>query len=131
MQRYSKKRQAILDCLRSTDNHPTAEWIYEHLQIQYPGLSLATVYRNLSQLKTAGMISSRGIIGGHEHFDAKTEPHSHAICSQCGAIIDVEDMQVSQELICAVESVTGYRISEASLQFTGVCKNCMLKQQTR
>lgn len=128
MQRNSKKRQTILNCLCSTGEHPTAEWIYEHLLPVYPGLSLATVYRNLGQLKKAGVIRSIGVIDGHERFDGKTEPHSHAVCSQCGAIIDIDDMQVPPDVIAAVERTTGYRISEASLQFKGLCKTCLLQQ---
>lgn len=130
MQRYSKKRQAILECLRSTTIHPTVEWIYERLQPVYPDLSLATVYRNLNQLKEAGMIRSVGVVNGNEHFDAKIQPHSHAICSHCGAIIDIDDMHVSSQLVNIVENTTGYHISEASLQFTGLCENC-LRQQTK
>ena len=45
--RNSKKRDAILEKLKSTTSHPTAEWIYLELKKDYPKLSLATVYRNL------------------------------------------------------------------------------------
>lgn len=130
MQRYSKKRQAILDYMRSTNCHPTAEWIYEHLREVYPDLSLATVYRNLNQLKEAGLVRSMGVLNDHEHFDAKMEPHSHAVCTGCGAIVDLDDMKVSQEMICEVESAVGYRIADVSLQFTGLCRECLKKTQT-
>ncbi len=125
MQRYSKKRQAILDCLRSTSCHPTAEWIYEHIQTEYPDLSLATVYRNLSQFKERGIICSVGVVDGHERFDAKTTPHSHAICSCCGAISDIENLQVPQIVIDTAENMTGYSVVETSLQFKGLCKACL------
>lgn len=125
MQRYSKKRQAVLECLRSTTSHPTAEWIYERLRPVYPDLSLATVYRNLSQLKEAGLVRSVGIVNGNEHFDANMAPHSHAICDCCGAIIDIKDMHVSPQLIHLAEDTTGFHISEASLQFTGLCGKCL------
>ncbi len=46
---YSRKREAILDTLRSTKTHPTAEWVYLQLKSQYPDLSSGTVHRNLSQ----------------------------------------------------------------------------------
>ena len=45
--RYSKKREAILDVIRSSDAHPSAEWIYQALKPAHPDLSLGTVYRNL------------------------------------------------------------------------------------
>ena len=31
-QRFSKKRQAILDVLASTTSHPSAEWVYMQLK---------------------------------------------------------------------------------------------------
>ena len=45
--RYSKKREAILEAIRSTDTHPTADWVYQTLKPTHPDLSLGTVYRNL------------------------------------------------------------------------------------
>ena len=45
---YSKKREAILAYLRSTDAHPTAECVYRQLKPSFPDLSLGTVYRTLS-----------------------------------------------------------------------------------
>ncbi|MBQ0091788.1 MAG: transcriptional repressor, partial [Clostridiales bacterium] len=42
MQRNSKKRTAILECLRQTDSHPNAEWIYSRLKPTFPDLSIAT-----------------------------------------------------------------------------------------
>jgi Fur family peroxide stress response transcriptional regulator len=124
MQRFSKKRQAILDCLCSTKSHPPAEWVYAQLQPDYPNLSLATVYRNLNQLKDAGVIRSLGVLNGHERFDGNASPHSHVACTRCGKILDVEDIQAPPDMIQAVEQATGFSIAEASLLFRGVCSAC-------
>ena len=43
VRKHSKKRDAILSCLRGTDTHPSAEWVYARLKPQIPDLSLATV----------------------------------------------------------------------------------------
>ena len=77
----SKKRDAILSCLCSTDTHPSAEWIYHRLKPQIPDLSLATVYRNLALFKREGRIVSVGIVQNLERFDANTQPHAHFICT--------------------------------------------------
>ena len=45
--RYSRKREAILNAIQSTDCHPSAEWVYQTLKPTHPDLSLGTVYRNL------------------------------------------------------------------------------------
>ena len=129
MQRYSKNREAILTCLRSTESHPTADWIYAQLKPDYPDLSLATVYRNLSALKESGLIRSVGVVNGQERFDATTESHPHAVCSRCGKMIDLSDLLVPHELVAAVQAETGFAVSEAVLQFTGLCPECKSKQQ--
>ena len=51
VRKHSRKRDAILECLRCTTSHPTAEWIYTQLKPTIPDLSLATVYRNLAMFK--------------------------------------------------------------------------------
>lgn len=125
MQRFSRKRQAIYDCLCSTDCHPTADWIYAQLHPVYPDLSLGTVYRNLAQLKDAGKIVSLGVFDGHEHYDGRITPHGHIICTGCRAILNVLDVTPPPEQIAAVEQATGCRITAASINFTGLCPKCL------
>ena len=62
--KHSRKRDAILDCMRNTTCHPTAEWVYQQLKPIYPDLSLGTVYRNLAMFKESGTIQSIGVVGG-------------------------------------------------------------------
>ena len=50
--KHSKKREAILEALRSAKDHPSAEMLYSRLKSVYPDLSLGTVYRNLAFLST-------------------------------------------------------------------------------
>ena len=129
MQRYSKKREAILDCLRSTDIHPTAEWIYEQLKPDYPALSFATVYRNLGQLTEAGLVRSVGVVNGHERYDGRLEPHSHLVCSACGRVADLPGLSVSPEIIEAAENAMGFQISDAAIRFVGLCPACRAPKQ--
>lgn len=62
VRKHSKKRDAILECVRSTKEHPTADWVYSQLKPSIPDLSLGTVYRNLASFKREGVISSVGAI---------------------------------------------------------------------
>ena len=123
-QRFSKKRQAIYDCLQGTQTHPSADWIYHHLRSTFPDLSLATVYRNLSQMKRAGMIQSLGVVDGQERFDAIVEPHTHFICTQCDAILDLPRMELPQAMIDRAESDSGCKITGSSLRLMGLCARC-------
>ena len=85
----SKKRQVILEALAATTAHPTAQELYQQLKPDYPDLSLGTVYRNLSLFAEEGDAMSVGVFRGQERFDARTNPHAHLHCVQCGRVIDV------------------------------------------
>ena len=127
MERTSKhfrKRDAILHCVRSTDAHPSADWVFEHVKEQVPDISLATVYRNLALFKDQGLITSLGTVKGVERFDGNTEPHVHFICTQCGSVLDLPQISVPEELNSAVAQSSGGRVDNCQLSFTGLCGNC-------
>ena len=119
-----RKRNAILECLRSTDQHPSAEAVHEMLQAEHPDISLATVYRNLALFKEQGMISSLGTVKGIERFDANTAPHVHYICTSCGDVVDLPQITVPEEMNSAAAHASGGRVDCCQLTFTGICGNC-------
>ena len=119
-----RKRNAILECLRSTHTHPSAEMVHEMLREAHPDISLATVYRNLTYFKNQGLATSVATVRGVERFDANTEPHVHFICTGCDAVIDLEQIEVPQTLDAQVERSSGCRVSSCQLTFNGLCSNC-------
>ncbi len=131
MQRFSKKRQAVLDCVLSTRAHPTAEWVYEHLKDAYPDMSLATVYRNLGQLRDAGIIRSIGVVNGEERYDGNISDHPHGVCVLCGRVIDLPPATIPPEALREIREKAGFAISDTALRFNGVCSACSdkLKQK--
>lgn len=126
-QNFSKKRQAILEVMRSTTCHPTAEWILEQLKPEYPNLSLGTVYRNIAQFKEDGLIIGVGSVDGHERFDATTYDHGHFFCRSCGCVLDIAEDHVSPETIAAVAEQLGVEIDGHELKFYGRCSACRKK----
>ena len=124
MQRHSKKREAILELLKSVKNHPTAEWIYSELKPSFPDLSLATVYRNLANFIENGDVISVGIINSHEHFDGDTSPHAHFICDKCGKITDIESYGPEPDLD---DISSRYEIGSIryELVYRGICSKCV------
>ena len=123
--RYSKKREAILAAIRSSDTHPSAEWIYQTLKPEHPDLSLGTVYRNLLFFQRQGTIQSVGIIHGQERFDGVTTPHSHFVCTACGAVIDLHRIKMDASLNGAVREQYGFEVDRHELTFYGKCQACV------
>lgn len=125
--RYSKKREAILSAIRSTDCHPSAEWVYQRLKPTHPDLSLGTVYRNLSLFQQQGVIQSVGVVKGQERFDGETTPHSHFVCNGCGCVLDLHQVKMEAGLDREVSKQYQLAIARHELTFYGLCKPCMQK----
>ena len=117
--RYSRQRELIYEALRQTEQHPTAEMIYQWLKPANPSLSLGTVYRNLNLLADEGAI--RRMAFPVERYDAK--PHPHFCCDQCGAVYDLHlpyDAELDrQALLASGHDVTGHEVV-----FHGICTKC-------
>jgi Fur family peroxide stress response transcriptional regulator len=87
--KHSVKRDAILRVIRSTTEHPSAQWVYDKLKPLIPNLSLGTVYRNINLFRHEGLVVSVGVVDGEERFDGIVEPHPHLVCSRCGRVMDL------------------------------------------
>ena len=120
--RHSVKRDEILACLRGSKAHPSAAWISDQLRSR--GISRATVYRNLAQLRARGEIVSVGVVDGFERFDACIEPHAHFICSRCGAVLDVADSALPPSVCEQAAGQLGAEVDSAWLTFYGICGDC-------
>lgn len=127
IQKHSKKRDAILQVIRSTDTHPSAEWIYSQVKPIYPDISLGTVYRNLALFEQTGEIISVATVDGQKRYDATTTPHTHFICEGCGEVIDLDTEQASLNMYRQLEQQYGLVVTSHNLTFYGRCKNCQTR----
>ena len=126
--KYSEKRQAILDILRDTTEHPSAEQIFQSLKPRFPRLSLGTVYRNLQGFKREGSACSLAVVDGQERFDGNMLEHAHFICEKCGDIVDLniplpDDIGSSARL-------SGFQVTVRQLFLRGRCPKCADKTLT-
>ena len=121
--RQSRQRQRILQLLRSTDRHPTADWLYEQLKKEFPHLSLGTIYRNLTVLVKQGLVEKIHHGSTFDRFEAKADRHYHLICERCGAILDFE-MPIYDELNEKAKRLTRFQVQYHRIEFYGICTKC-------
>ena len=120
-----RKRNAILEYLRNTTSHPSAETIYTDLKQEIPDLSMGTVYRNLNLFKQQGLVSSVATVKGVERYDANTDAHVHFICEGCDDVIDLHQMEIPASFTENVEKFIGGKVGTCNVSFTGTCKACL------
>jgi Fur family transcriptional regulator, peroxide stress response regulator len=123
--KYKKSRQRtrILEILKKTTSHPTANWIYDRLKKEFPRLSMGTVYRNLTILQEQGFVKRIENGSTFDRFDANTAPHYHFICEKCGMIYDVS-IELSEEINNKAAQATSFLITHHKIDFYGMCSHC-------
>ncbi|MBR6509274.1 MAG: transcriptional repressor [Clostridia bacterium] len=124
MKNYSRQREAILTTLRSTNTHPTANWIYTEVRKEIPNISLGTVYRNLSALTEAGDILCINLGNGTDRFDGDISAHLHLHCNCCD---EIEDVQLEKNAFLKIAKERGFIPRNSIYVIEGICKKCNLK----
>lgn len=128
--KYSRQREAVMNYLRSTTSHPTAETVYLKIREEFPKISLGTVYRNLNLLAEQGEILRLRCGDGVEHFDATTEPHNHFICRTCGSVLDLQMKSIERIDEIAAENFPG-EIDGHEIYFYGTCHRCLSTKSSK
>lgn len=124
--KFSRQREAIMDYLRHTKDHPTADMVYTHVQMLYPNVSLGTVYRNLNLLVEEGEILRLPYGNDCDRFDANVMPHYHFVCNCCKQVLDLNT--TSLEHINTLANVGFDGIVEGhQVLFHGRCPLCKNK----
>lgn len=121
--RKTKQKEAILEVLRETTSHPTADWVYNEVRKEIPNISLGTVYRNLRLLCQSGEIAELDLCGSLSRFDARQDDHYHFRCEKCGRVFDIDE-PVDKKIDGRIARKTGFMVIYHKLEFRGVCRDC-------
>lgn len=122
--RLTPQRMMILSAIENSDDHISAEEIYTQVLAKYPHVNISTVYRTLELLKQLGLVTETDLGGGRVRYHpADKGHHHHLVCTECGAIIDLDE-----SLLASLEStlLREYKFSAdlRHLAIFGRCANC-------
>ena len=119
----TRQRDVVLQAVRSTMDHPTADWVYRQARRRLPRISLGTVYRNLKKLAEEGLICEVQIAGQITRFDANTGRHYHIRCLGCSRVNDLP-ISVDRRLEEEAGRAMNYRVLGHQVEVLGVCPLC-------
>ncbi len=121
--RMTKQRKAILEVLKNTNSHPTADEIYEEVKKKIPNISLGTIYRNLNVLEEMDEIMVLDYGSTYSRFDGCADNHYHFKCKECENVFDL-DMEILDNLERNVEESFPFSVEAHRLEFYGLCPDC-------
>ena len=120
----TRQREAILTVIRSREDHPTANEIFQAARLSLPGISYATVYNSLRFLKEAGLVHEINFGDSASRYDRETGRHDHAMCNCCGKLVDFELPQAA-DLMRAAARKSKFQPASVHLTLKGICPDCL------
>lgn len=125
MRKFSKQRDIVLEILKKSYSHPTANEIFVEAREVDKNISLGTVYRNLDLLCEDGIIEKISTTQGIDRYDFKKSEHSHAICEKCGKVFDFVTTANINKIKKEVQNQTELSVNLNEIRLTGTCKECI------
>ncbi len=122
----TKQREVVLQVIRDSDNHLTANEVFDEAKSLLPTISFATVYNSLRYLKDAGHIAEIQFGNGASRFDKMTSRHDHALCTKCGKLVDME-LELPTELVKFASEFSKFKLESIELTLRGLCPDCNQK----
>ena len=121
--KLTPQREAVFQVILEREDHPTASDIFEAARQRLPGISYATVYNSLRYLKEAGLVLEINFGDSASRYDRETERHDHAICVDCGKLVDF-DLPEAAKLIQAAARKSHFKAQSIHLTLRGQCPDC-------
>jgi Fe2+ or Zn2+ uptake regulation protein len=128
--RETQQRKIILEELKKTSSHPTADELFQKVRSRLPKISLGTVYRNLELLSDEGIIKKIELAGTQRRYDGNTNKHYHIRCIYCNRVDDIK-IKYLANMEKEFFATTDYKILGHRLEFIGVCPQCKEKVNSK
>jgi len=112
----SAQRVAVAEYVLGTQDHPSADQVWERVRAKLPVLSRATVYNTLNLFVEKGLLRQLILAEGKVVFDPKVDAHHHFIDDATGAIHDVpwDALEVRH-----VDRLRGFDVAEYQVVLRG------------
>lgn len=121
--RLTPQREAVLQVIRTREDHPTANEIFEAARALLPAISYATVYNSLRYFRETGLVREISFGNSASRYDGITDRHDHAICTNCGKLVDF-DLNEAADLMGAAARKSRFKPETVYLTLMGLCPDC-------
>ena len=125
---YKTKQRELMLAFFESHHHDSfsVEQLFE--QLKGEGISLSSIYRNLSELEKDGSVHKVIPQGAREAYYQfvgceHCRGHIHVQCVECGKTVHLPDEEASKIAKQAKDSL-GFELDPTSTVFYGLCKEC-------
>lgn len=122
--RNTRQRSEIRQAVEELATFATAQDIHDRMRHRGSGVGLATVYRTLQAMASAGELDAIRTPDGQVAYRiCSPGHHHHLICRGCGRTVEVSIPSLEQQ-VRAMAAEQGFAQVDHELEFFGTCAAC-------
>ncbi|OFT43181.1 hypothetical protein HMPREF3160_03300 [Arthrobacter sp. HMSC06H05] len=125
VRRNTRQRALLEEELRRHEDFRTAQEIHQCMLSHGDTVSLATIYRSLTQMHEDGVVDQVRTESGEMAFRRCHDEghHHHLVCRQCGSAeeVDAPELEEWADELAAAYGFTGV---DHNLELNGYCPEC-------
>jgi Fur family ferric uptake transcriptional regulator len=125
---YTDRRRRLVETIAKGPGPMSADELHRKLRNR---MSLASLYRSLSQMEEAGVIAVHHSSGRASRFELSAwlaGHHHHLVCDNCGVIIEMELTSLEEDrvesIVRAASKREDFLAGDHVLEITGLCSSC-------
>lgn len=121
----TKQRKLIYQIVKDSMSHISAEEIFFRAKQVMPSISMGTVYRNLGLMVEDKELRKIPFKGKSDLFDATMYDHEHAVCVECGKVVDIFIDDLKEKIKNSLDG----DLQDYNLTINYICSDCLKKRQ--
>ncbi|MFO7168569.1 MAG: Fur family transcriptional regulator [Chloroflexota bacterium] len=126
--RLTPQRLMVLEIIRGSRRHLTAEEIHAAVVARHRNVNIATIYRIVQCLEAAGLVAPIAVAGAPIHYEyVSGAVHHHLVCQACGAQHEIGDEEL-ETLKEQLRGRYGFEPRLRHLALPGICAACRDQQ---
>ncbi|MDQ7991681.1 MAG: transcriptional repressor [Propionicimonas sp.] len=122
--RKTRQRAEIRSAVEALDGFATSQDIHDRMRHDGSAVGLATVYRTLAAMATAGELDAiRTPDGQVAYRTCSPGHHHHLVCRTCGRTEEIT-LPGLEAMVRTIASDHGFGELDHELEFFGICGSC-------
>jgi Fur family peroxide stress response transcriptional regulator len=119
--KVTPQRIGILEVVLTLNNHPSVEMINEYLRLNYPAISLTTIYKSLELFAAKGIIKKIYSDNNTVRYDIVTTDHHHLYDFENDRLEDYFDEDLNKLVIeyLKMKVIPGFKAEEVKISLIG------------
>lgn len=128
--RLTPQRLMIVEAVHNSDEHISADEVFQKVHDLYPHINISTIYRTMELLKELRLVTETDLGEGRVYYHwAEKGRHHHLVCQGCGSIISFGNSAL-ESLQENLWQEYGFLANLSHLALFGLCMYCQAKDNS-